>query len=428
MSKSSITGRTSLIKNEFEPLSKPELAHLETALGQLHIELRAFLATLPVEGQSASGMSRLLRIERTTCQRVVFAAMGSANGAELAGALPGVQGLRTVTQRAATVYARQPGMREVAQRLGAAIDGYEAVLRESGGSRARLLARLRATGDPAAAATPGADAIAPREALFQAAAALTGRRSDLWLAVHVYEPTPARDRLVQTRAHGLIGHTARQDAVPLTFHAFATHPPEASAGEFELGRFQPLQSDGEGDAPAELLRQFTSRPAPIVRSKQPQEFLVQTLDPRPDSPHARFDIVFGMTGVMAHPGCNAPFLEEVWALVNFPVRQLLMDVYLHRDIARGCLPGLDLHLWRPDFASQTGERWQTRFPGGPTLQVLDAQALPATPYSRYDELLDTLLAARGLARSQLVGYRCAVDFPVWRAGYRMTFDFGAEPA
>ncbi len=59
---------------------------------------------------------------------------------------------------------------------------------------------------------------------------------------------------------------------------------------------------------------------------------------------------------MPRPAHVPSGLEEVWALVNFPVRWLLLDVILHRDVARGCIPGLNVHLWRPDFASTVGER------------------------------------------------------------------------
>jgi len=38
------------------------------------------------------------------------------------------------------------------------------------------------------------------------------------------------------------------------------------------------------------------------------------------------------------------------------------------------------------------------------------------------EVLDRL----GWAASEFVGYRCEVEFPIWRAGYCMLFDF-AQP-
>lgn len=407
------------------PLSTNDMAELLTAIETLRIEIRSFLSALPVEGQSASGLARLLRVERTTCQRLVFSAMQPAGDVKLAAALPGVQGLRMVITRATTVFSRQAGLRDVARQLSAAVDAYERLIRRLAGSRARLLSRLAAPGSRAMSDRAATDPTSAREQLFEAAAELSGRQSDQWLAVHLYEPTANPDRLVQTRAHGLLGHVARPDAVPLTFHAFATAPPSAEKND-DLGRFLPLAPAADDDVPAEVLRQFTSDPPPVVRSKQPQEFLVQTLDRQPSAAAEPFDIVFGMTGVMAHPGRYAPFLEEVWALVNFPVRRLLLDVYLHREIARGCIPGLDVHLWRPDFASQAGERWQTRFPTGPTLQVLGASPQPPAAYPRYGELLDTLLQARGATRQQFVGYRCEVEFPMWRTGYRMTFDFGAE--
>lgn len=415
-----------------QPLTEREERTLDRALRGLHRELRATLATLPVEAQTASGLARRLQIERTTCQRAVSAAIAPFAGAALVGQLPGVEGLRLL---AAAVVRGLPSQAEsvrAAEMLGRAIDVYDDAIRRIGGSRSRLTLRLQSSAatalSPHTGGSPPADA---RVKLFEAAAALTGRHSQTWLAAHIYEPTADAQRLAQTRAHGLIGHTAREDAVPLTFHVFAT-PPADSAQDVDgdLGRFYPLQVSDDGPAPSEVLRQFSTAPIPVVRARQPNEFLVQTVETGPEAPLGGYDLVFGLTGRMAHPARMAPYLEEVWALINFPVRWLLLDVFLHRDIARNCIPGLDVHLWRPDFASTVGERWQTRFFSAPKLQVLsgDASQWGADAYTRHAELLSFLFARRQLNPAHYVGYRCETPYPMWRTGYRLTFDFGENHA
>lgn len=416
-----------------EPLSEREDRALDRALRALHRELRATLATLPVEAQTASGLARRLRIERTTCQRAVSTAVNSYAGPAMVGQLPGAEGLRLLASAATRAFASQADTVRAAEMLSRAIDAYEEAIRRIGGSRSKLLTRLRvetasATQPSSGGSSENSDA---RLRLFEAAAALTGRQSRAWLAAHIYEPTHEADRLIQTRAHGLIGHAAREDAVPLTFHVFATPPSGADTHADEnLGRFYPLEASSEGPAPSEILRQFSSSPIPVVRARQPNEFLVQTVETSPDAPSAGCDIVFGLTGMMAHPGKSPPFLEEVWALINFPVCWLLLDVFLHRDIARNCIPGLDVHLWRPDFASTVGERWQTRFTTSPKLQVLsgDLSQAGADSYSRHPELLAYLFAKRNLNPAHFVGYRCETPFPMWRTGYRLTFDFGETNA
>ena len=395
---------------------------VEAALQAVQRDLRALLGSLPIEAQNASGLSRRLEIERTTCQRTVSAANLPTAGLELAAQLPGTEGLRAIVAAARRVWRSNADCASAATTLAATIDQYADVVQRTAGSRARLLARIEATMTPARGAE--IDANAHAEQLFDAAAALTGRHSQTWLAVHIYEPTERRDRITQTRAHGLIRHCARADAVPLTFHVFATAPAGAEPGDDadSLGRFEPLLAAVD-DQPAELLRAFSTWPPPFVRTRQPNEFLVQTVDAA--TPDRACDLLFGLRGSMVHPASAPPYLEEVWALINFPVRWLLLDVFLHREIARQCIPGLDVHLWRPDFAQTIGERWQTRFSASPRLEVLGAalQQAESPAYARQAELLEFLFAQRGLDANEYVGFRCQVRYPMWRTGYRVTFDF-----
>lgn len=294
----------------------------------------------------------------------------------------------------------------------AAADHLDEIIREIAGSRRRLMQRLDWEGPG-----PGipVEDIETREQLFTAATALTGRYSDLWFAAHLYAPLSEPGLMTQARVHGLIGHHARPTAVPLTFHVFGAEPEEPTGPE----HYRPLVG---ADA---VLRPFSSEPLPIVRSRTPGEHVVQTIETDADGP-AGIDLVFGLTGRMSHPATRESQLEEVWGLVNFPVRRMLFDVFLHRDIARACIPALDHHLWRPDFATQVGERWQTRFAAAPKLELLPAglEGAASNAYPRYVELLRTLFETSNHEPRDFVGYRCEVIFPAWRTGYRMSFDFG----
>ena len=105
---------------------------------------------------------------------------------------------------------------------------------------------------------------------------------------------------------------------------------------------------------------------------------------------------------------------------------MLFDVFMHVDIARLCLPSLEVHLWGPDFAQHTGDRWQTRLSHGPRLEVLSPGTARFAPrvYARYQELMHMVFEAVDQNQDDFVGFRCCVEYPIWRAGYRMLFDFG----
>jgi len=468
-----------------EPLGAEERRLLERAAVELRAELRAWLAGLPVIAQTASGLSRHLGVERTTCQRLVSAVTVPGSGLELPARFPGVQGIRQV------LGSEKAGV-EVGGVL-SAVDRYEDVVRRLGGSRSRLLRRLGAeergvrdeagcvdgavgaVGDLAGGGVvvgggvgvAGGDGVVVRRSLFEAAALLTGRWSELWLATHIFSPHPSRsDVWVQARSHGLVGHHASAGAVPLTFHVIGnTSGRGGEAVEGEVGRFGPLVclGDNEGgfDVPSELLLGFSSDPPPVVRSRSSgrggNEFVVQAIDLEGEEEgggvgggggNRGVDLMFGLRGLSAAATGgvgDGGGMEEVWGLVNFPVRRMVMDVFLHRDLARVCLPGLDVHLWRPDFAQQSGERWQTRFGESPRLELIGPPTdgggggglggvgglgrAKTDAWRRYPELLGLMFSHAGVDggavdASQYVGYRCDVRFPIWRAGYRMTFDFG----
>lgn len=433
------------------PLSDGEQAQLERSLKRLRLELRAFLASLPVEAQTASGMARCLGVERTTCQRLVASVTPPYTGLDLAAQLPGRKGLEMLVD-AADGLGRSALGTDALDALRGVIRDHDAVVRGIAGSQSRLAKCIRQPVDQPARSSPSssgagvADAAA-REMLFHAASTLTGRSSDLWLAAHIYTPVASgseapRRLLRQTRVNGLVGHKAKPDAVPMTLHVFGKELTEESrtSGEpFRAGVFRPLLK-GRRDA---VLESYSSEPLPVVRARSPNEAVVQTIDDNPDaglgSPVSEavngageraFDLLFGLDGAVRYPLVDGNQHEEVWAILNFPARRIVFDVLMHRDVARRCITTLDVHLWGPDFARRTGERWQTRFSAAPRLQLLGSglAGLHTDAYPRYEELMGMVFETIDADVTKYVGYRCELTYPIWRAGYRMLFDFGTSEA
>jgi hypothetical protein len=137
-----------------------------------------------------------------------------------------------------------------------------------------------------------------------------------------------------------------------------------------------------------------------------------------------------------HPATLRPAVGEMSLLQSFPTRRLLYEVFLHRDIARRCLPSIQVHLSQPDLRGMGTARWSTQFPGGPRLEILSGgPASAGTPaYPRHGELVGHVLGQLGWKSDEFVGYRCETAYPIWRAAYVMIFDFtgneleAAEPS
>jgi len=309
----------------------------------------------------------------------------------------------------------------------AAVDRFEVLIHELGGSQRKLKARLaseRAGGPGGFISSTGAsnDPVV-RESLFRAGAAVTGRWSESSIAVSVIRPVPSDPSRTQTvKLRALIGHHARADAVAL-----------------EIGHTSPTQvlapSPGHDPntphwrTPGILIEPFCSTPLPRMVSHTAGSRIVHVIDPPLPGETNNTDIVIAdrEPNEDVHPATLDPAVGEVWALMNFPARRLIFDVYLHRDIACRCIPSLELHLWTPQTGAHASSRWSTRFPGGPRLGLLGPglRGSQTDSYARHAELTAHLFERVGWESEQFIGYRCESIFPVWRGGYCMVFDFSS---
>lgn len=396
------------------PLGHDEQMEAERVARRLTDEFRGLIGLLPAADRSASGMARTLEVDRATCQRLVSACR-HGGGAYTLVEVPGVEGL-TLFVDAIARRLEGLGAEERLAAARAAIDNFQELIERLAGSQRRLRARLEAEagGDKQTAmhVHGGSDDEANREAMFRAAAAVTGRWSESLVYVSVVRPVPGRPDYTEAQgARGLIGHHATPDAVPL-----------------EVGHSAPL-SERSSVAPVDslLIEPFCSHPLPRLVSRSGGQVVAHVLDTPPTADDAAHDIVLSRRTRVPdrHPATLKPAIGEVWNLVNFPARRMVFDVYLHRDIARRCIPSLELHLWSADMASHARARWSTRFAGGPKLELLGpgVRRAASQAYRRHAELTKAMFEEVGWEPDEFIGYRCETAFPLWRAGYCMAFDF-----
>lgn len=404
-----------------QPLAVGELTAASSAARRLQEELRGLLEGLEAPDRGASALARRLGIDRATCQRVVQAAWDSAPDARLLTRMPGIRGLEAFVE---AMSAQEAASADQVAQAHAAIEQVAAVLASLGGSQARFAARLAASATDAALIDDAA--LEPeRRALFDAAAALTGRSSAVSVTVFAYRPSPREPGLIESLGiSGLIGHEARPDAVPLVFHWGSRGMQQEAKRPFGALDTTPAK----GRSPSVVLEGFSTRPLPLVTSTGPDGQLVQAVDSQAAS-RGPVDLVIATRpqGGAPHPATETPPVQESWSLQHFPARHLVFDVWLHRSLAVGCLPSSDVHLWRPGFEAQIQQRWMTRFAQGPRLSMLGsglAQA-GARAWPRHSEMLAFAFEQAGWDASDLVGYRCEESFPIWRAGHRIALDFGA---
>ncbi|MBK7404009.1 MAG: hypothetical protein IPJ41_05120 [Phycisphaerales bacterium] len=383
---------------------------------RLRADLGGLLRALPEQAQAASGLSRYLDVVRPTCQRIVQTLAEPAATPETLVSLPGVRGLEQFLEAV-----RGHGVPQQAIEIAAAaVRQFEAFLDQIGGSQAKLAARL--TTSRARPEAGSLEAEAERAGLFEAAARVTGRRIDTAVSLHVFQPAADDDSMLERMlAHGVIGSRIRPGGMPMVLCSGNTLTLEQPDGPARLLDDAPAA----GKTQSAILAPFTTRPLPTVTSRGSKGKLVQVIDPDSLSGEIELDIMLGERS--RHPmydESGATTFDEIWTLVNAPTRQLIFDVYVEERLERRFRPSVDAQMWYPNLSSPGDDRWITRFPSQPRLQLLgrgiSQAASPA--YSRHAALTAFFFERLGLDPNRFVGFRSEVAYPIWRAGYRMAFE------
>ena len=400
------------------PLSSEQLARAERLAARLQAELRAIVGSFPAHARGASGMARHIGVVRNTCQRVVSVLQESSPSAQTLVSLPGVRGLEQFLEGAERAGAEASQV-ELAR---AAVLEFERFIKENAGSQSKLGERLSAPG--AGAGEDGLCGLAARASLYQSAVHVTGRSCQVAISIEAYRPTPGDDASIERAVvNGMIQTSVTPGGMPASILAGDTLDPDQEPQP------DPVSLDNEptrGAAPSTILSAFSTTPLPLVTTRGSGSQLIQVVDPERVAPGALFDIVTARRFV--HPSANpdgSPALDSVWSLVNCPSQRLLFDVYFHRDMERRFRPAVEAQLWYPNLESPAGARWLTRFPAQPKLQLLGVGiGAAASPfYPRHAELTAHLFERMGWEPGEMVGFRCEVEYPIWRAGYCMNLEY-----
>lgn len=412
--------------SEERPLSEEELARLDGVLRRLHSELRNLLACVPGSPHGASELSRDLGIDRSICQRIVSAASGPYSGGDLVSRLPGTKGL-TLFVESVRQTPTDPSVLDSAE---AAILAFASVVQDLGPSQSRLVRRIEAGGAGTGSENPlDVDEREEnvRRRMFECGCQLTGQFSEVSIATFIFRPTPGTpDRIDMALLRGFIGHRMRPEAMPFSLLWWVA-PPENQKpddhAEYETLDHAPVQGRSQGV----LLEDYSTKPFPVVTSRGPRDRRVVLIDPASLPKGEGFDVVTAnrVDGAQMHPAHDSPPVHEVWMFGRFPAKLLIFDVFLHRSMARTCIPSIGAFMMSPNLTETMDRRWLDRFPVGPRLALLEPgdRTVSHPAYPRYPELLGHMFHRLTWPAGDYVGYRCEVMYPQWGAGYCMLFDY-----
>jgi hypothetical protein len=409
---------------------------------RLQGEFRTLIREFPLDARTIGGISAWLGVTRPVCQRLLRAVRHPGDALDALPFFPGVRGLRQFIQAAE----RRGCDASLIAATTAAVDQYEVLIHEHGGSQTRMLAALERAEDRAGEPLPGAVAgagnamLEARMRAFEGLRQVTGREFRTHVAVFLYRPCPDDpERLDCLTAMGMIGVRRLGDSLPIcpmNRFSFATRD-EPGGTDYHLAQLggEPVAAG----APVSVLAEFCSKPLPAVVANEHEGQLSVLIDPD-SATEDPFDVVLGTCFPrVRHPALGEIKMQDCSLVSEGPSRHLVMSVHLHRSLAQASIPSLaafalgnrgpisapDAGEHGPAPVNLAGQRWFDRLPDPPRLQHLGVglEQAGSTAYPRATQLVGHLCAAQGWDPDEFVGYRCRVDYPVWGAQYLMSFDF-----
>lgn len=406
-----------MLGSQVQALSAEEAETAARVAARLHADLGRLVAQLPPAAQGGSAMSRHLGIVRNTCQRVVHALQDPEPSLETLVRLPGVKGLEQMLEAML-----QKGMPE--RDVGLAATGvaqFDRFITDHAGSHSKLIARIEAPRIDESETGLGSEQT--RQVLFEAASGVSGRSAEATVSLYAFRPSAENPEVLhRATVTGIYRSLIIPGGMPTVIAAGDTlhwADPEQRAM-----RLQDEQV-AAGATPTALLPEFTTQPLPTVSSRGESGNLIQVIDPSDlDGPQSIDVFTLARANHPMHnPETGAMTLDEVWSLANCPSQNLVFDVFLHRDLERLVRPSIDAQLWYPNLSSPGGDRWVTRYPKQPRLELLGEGIGRAAcnAWPRQAQLCGVMFERIGWDPSEFVGFRCEVRYPIWRAGYCMGF-------
>lgn len=394
------------------------LRRAEAMLNRLGAEFGAALSHLGAEGQGPRALSRTLGSDVVLCHRLLAGIRSTGAAAERIAKWPGEQGLKMLLQRIRAVSKD----RNHADSIALALEEFSRMVALAGGSRSRLVRRMKSlqSSETAGLNVNEASARASCRTLNRAAGEVLGYDVELVTHITAVRPIPGQPELIEgCSAFGLIGIETQGRGICVASKNVQMRGVAGSVAP-EV-RWKPLGhpvSERDG-----LLVEFCSSPSILVACDDGDGHMRQMVDLDFLCEHGNADVVLARQW---SPDVNPQFTRTPrWSHVlrmRHPARKVLFDGYVHRSMLDGSPPEVGAYVWHPTLPDDPRGQWHDRFPVGCPIRVLSATSALSGSWERQAALTDHLFELAGWNRSEFVGFRCEEHAPVWSAAYYMTFD------
>lgn len=372
-------------------------------------------------------------MNRAVAYRLI-AAISEEGDLELLTRAPGVEGLKMFA--ASSRERLGTPVQGLLAGVEAAIADFQSLIRSSGGSHARLIARVRATTDGLSdkkVNTPPGRREDVRRAMHDVVRALSGRKVLARMGVSVVRPNPnVPGQIEYAHARAFIGYQAVSGGLPLVVASWATRP-EHEHRSLPATEYQTLQGKpiSEHDN-SSLIEEFCTSPLPIVTTRDTTGNLVQVIDQSRGQPGTPIyaTTAYRLPTVGPLPANdNPPIFLEVTSL-TVPAERLVADLYVHHSIAGNCTPSVNLYLGRGSGGCDVIDRWHEQIDGAPVVGLLGRGLKNAhsSGWEMHASLSARVFELLGWNPNEYVGFRCDETWPLWNCDYVMTLDYRTHEA
>lgn len=278
-------------------------------------------------------------------------------------------------------------------------------------------------------------AVRARMRAYQSAVEVAGCHSDVNLSIRIHRPVVGNPHMAECATiKGFLGQRSRPGGMAFRVESMSVFGrnhelvmPDGSAAT--LG---PGESSRAGlPEPGSILTEFSTPNLPILTARTPSGLESHIIEPAATRANPGVDILTARlhSGMPSSPSPADPELTHI-ALISHPTKRLLLDVYLHRDMAAHATAYFGGYVWTPSVERDIQSAWPDRIPATPPLAMLGRGIGNAEfdGWPRHAELTRYAFQRLGWNPDDFVGFRGDVVFPIWAAKYAVVFNFNLHNA
>lgn len=402
----------------------PDTAVLEAEIAavgdRLLASMREVIDALPVRTQGPLALARLLGVDKVLASRVLKATR--ANDVIAAThAMPGPEPLRRLVRAAG----KRGTDAAIIAKAAAAIDGFEALIRDRLGDRSLLDAILSSWVPEARREFE----LRRKQAAFKALSQIKGAQAETILATVAVFPSATPRMLDVAWISGMVRlHRVRPGVVV----KLSTRRFMPGAGER-----MPTALDGTSieDHAHLLIREFCSDPPPRIQVTRAGQAIHYTIGDPGFGPDTAADLTFAELNrgeLKRFQPAGSTRKTYFSTDVSVCAKVLQFDVLVHEDLFPAGPPVL--RIYDTAFEGQADLNDPSR--DVDRLDLLESveplgeglARLRSTDVPRYTELTAHAFKALGLDARRMRGYRCRVDYPVYGTQVSLAFEPEREAA